>query len=464
MSQEPLVTEDWIARQPPEAQAMIRLLLAKIAELEARLNKSPRNSSLPPSTEHPHAKPSAAREKSGKKPGGQPGHPKHERALIPVEQCAHVVPLIPESCRCCGTRLAGSDPEPLRHQVWEIPEIKPVVTEYQRHRLTCARCSKSTCGELPAGVPQSQAGPRLVALTALLMGCFKQSKRRVALFLEQVLNQPCSPGWVVKLQNQATVALTPAYEELAAQLPTEPVLGIDESPTKQARVKSWLWTFVASRYTVFALRTTRAATVLQELLTDAFDGVVNCDRAKMYWNVGRPQWCWAHLKRDFQALIDHPDHQVKRLGRDLMRPTKELFRHGARCRDGTIQRPRLMRLMQPIRTEIDGLLLRGVFSGNAKLQGMCKPLYAHRDWLWTFLDVEGVEPTNNVSERSLRPAVIWRKLSFGTQSATGSRFVETILTVVETCHRQSRNSFEYLTAAMQAHFAGQPTPSLVPGV
>jgi len=120
--------------------------------------------------------------------------------------------------------------------------------------------------------------------------------------------------------------------------------------------------------------------------------------------------------------------------------------------------------MQPIRKEIDSLLLRGVFSGNKKLQGMCGPLYEHRQWLWTFLEVEGVEPTNNVSERALRPAVIWRKLSFGTQSASGSRFVETILTVVETCHRQSRNSFEYLTTALQAYFAGQQPPSLLAGV
>jgi transposase len=473
MSQELLVTEDMIARQPPEAQAIIRLLLARIAEQDRRITaleaevaaikKTPRNSSLPPSTEHPHAKPGPQKEKSGKRQGGQPGHPKHERALIPAEQCQAVVSVQPENCRRCGEALTGSDPGPLRHQVWEIPEIKPLVTEYQLHRLTCPCCQESTCGQLPTGVPHSQAGPRLVALTALLMGCFKQSKRRVALFLEQVLNQPCSPGWVVKLQNQATAALTPAYGELAAQLPTEPVLGIDESPTKQARLKSWLWTFVASSYTVFALRTTRAATVLQELLTETFDGVVNCDRAKMYWKIGRPQWCWAHLKRDFQALIDHPDHQVKRLGRDLMRPARELFRHWSRCRDGTITRVGMLRLMRPIREEIDSLLLRGVFSGNPKLIGMCEPLYDHRDWLWTFLEVEGVEPTNNVSERALRPAVIWRKLSFGTQSARGSRFVETILTVVETCHRQSRNSFEYLTTAMEAHFANQPVRSLLAG-
>ena len=467
MSRETSISEELIARQSPEAQAIIRILLAKIAELEAEiasLKKTPRNSSLPPSVEHPHAKPAPQKKSSGKKQGGQPGHPKYERSLIPADQCEQVIPVKPHACRGCGRRLAGDDPEPLRHQVWDLPEIKPLVTEYQRHRLTCPSCGVSTCGELPTGVPSGQAGPRLIALTALLMGCFKQSKRRVALFLEQVLNQPCSPGWVVKLQDRAAASLAPVYNELAAQLPSEPALGIDESPTKEARRKSWLWTFVANAYTVFALRTTRAATVLTSMLTDGYTGVVNCDRAKMYWNVGRPQWCWAHIKRDFQALIDHPDHQVKRLGRDLKRPTRELFRHWARCRDGTITRRGFNRAMQPVRKEIDSLLLRGVFSGNAKLSGMCKPLYKHRAWLWTFLEVEGVEPTNNASERALRPAVIWRKLSFGTQSANGSRFVETILTVVETCHKQSRNSFEFIHNAIQAHLARKSAPSLLPGL
>jgi len=445
----------------------------RIAGLEAELTgvkaelatkKTPRNSSLPPSSEHPHAKPAPRKEPSGKKPGGQPGHPKHERALIPAEQCQAVIPVKPETCRRCGEPLTGSDLEVIRHQVWDIPEIKPLVTEYQLHRLVCPCCRESTCGQLPSGVPQGQAGPRLIALTALLMGCFKQSKRRVALFLEQVLNQPCSPGWVVKLQNHATAALKPAYDELATQLPAEPVLGIDESPTKEARLKAWLWVFVANTYTVFALRTTRAATILQELLTEAFDGVVNCDRAKMYWKMGRPQWCWAHLKRDFQALIDHPDKQAKRLGHDLMRQTRQLFRHWARCRDGTITRTGMLRLMGPIRKEVEDLLLRGEFSGNPAMDGMCRELFNHREWLWTFLEVEGVEPTNNMSERALRHAVIWRKLSFGTKSAKGSRFVETILTVVETCRQQSCNSFDYLTAAMTAHFAQQPAPSLLPGV
>lgn len=471
MSLGPPITPEQIAALPPEFRALLQAVIdhyeKRISALEAEiaaLKKTPRNSSVPPSTEHPHAKPPRDKTKSNKKPGGQPGHPKHDRTLIPAERCHAVVPLRPDMCRRCGAGLVGSDPEPLRHQVWEIPPIQPLVTEYQLHRLSCPCCRESTCAQLPVGVPSSQGGPRLVALVALLMGCFRQSKRRVALFLESVLNQPCSPAWVVKLQQQATSAITPACEELAQQLPAEKILGIDESPTRQAHTKAWLWTFVAARYTVFAVRTTRAATVLEELLTDAFDGVINCDRAKMYWKTGRLQWCWAHLKRDFQSLVDHPNRQVSRLGQDLMRQTRELFRHWSRCRDGTITRTGMQRLMRPIRHEVEGLLLRGMFSGNPQLTGMCRELYHHREWLWTFVDTEGVEITNNASERALRHAVIWRKLSFGTQSRHGSEFVAKILTVVETCRQQSRGVFDYLTAAIHAHFAHDSAPSLLPGV
>jgi transposase len=458
------ITEELVGRQTPEAQAIIRVLLAKIRELEERLNQSPRNSSLPPSTEHPHAKPPRPKSRSKRKRGGQPGHAKHERPLLPPEQCQAQVSLKPARCRRCGGPLAGEDVAPLRHQVWELPEIQAHVTEYRRHRLVCDGCGETTCAELPPGVPVGQSGPRLVAFAGLLMAYFRQSKRRTALFLETLLNQPCCAALAVKMQTQVTVALRPAYEELVRALPSQPRLGIDESPTKEASAKSWLWTFVGGLFTVFALRATRAATVLTELLTGDFAGVTTCDRAKMYWMLGRLQWCWAHLKRDFQALADSDDGVVRRLGHDLLRPTRELFRLWSRCRDGTLSRAELQRGLRPIRDDVEGLLLRGLFSGRAQVMGMCRELYDHRSWLWTFVDQEGVEPTNNASERALRHAVIWRKLSFGTQSGGGSRFVETMLTVIETCRQQSRNVFAYVTAAVQAHFAQHATPSILPGV
>jgi transposase len=461
------------AQMTPAVRAFIVAMSAEIDQLRAEVqdlknqlaNRSPtpQNSSLPPSTQHPHAKPTPPRPRSRKKRGGQPGHPKHSRPLVPTSACNLVVPLAPTTCRRCQRTLAGIDPAPLRHQVWELPAIKPVVTEYQRHRLTC-RCGATTCADLPPGAPVGQSGPRLVAFTGLLMAYFRQSKRRTALFLEALLDQPCCAALAVKMQHQVTAALRPTYDTLIARLPTQRHLGIDESPTKQATSKAWLWTFVAKLFTAFAIRPTREATILDDLLTDQFGGVVMCDRAKMYWQEGRLQWCWAHLKRDFQALIDSKDPQVTRLGHDLMRPTRELFRQWSRCRDGTITRAELKRVLTPIRQGVDALLLRGVFSGNERLVGMCRELHAHRDWLWAFLDHDGVEPTNNASERSLRHAVIWRKLSFGTQSERGSRFVETMLSVIETCRQQKRNVFAFVTEAVTAHFARQPAPLLLAGV
>jgi transposase len=294
---------------------------------------------------------------------------------------------------------------------------------------------------------------------ATLMAHFRQSKRRTSLFVTSILNIPCSPSLTVKHQNIATQALRPGYTALVEALPQEPQVNADESPTKEGSAKAWLWTCVAAHFTVFMIRTTRAATVLTELLGEAYRGVVTCDRARMYWQCDRLQWCWAHLKRDFQALVDSGDGVQKRLGHDLLRPTRKLFAAWARYRDGTLTRRGFERLMKPIRQEIDALLLRGAFAGV----GMAAELSNHHEWLWTFVEVEGVEPTNNAAERSLRQAVIWRKLSFGTQSAGGSRFVETLLSVVETCRQQQRSVLDSLTAALQAHFAHQTPPSLLPG-
>jgi transposase len=356
---------DVLAALPPAVVALLQWqaeqivrLTARVAQWEAKVGKDPTNSSKPPSASHPHDKPVSTKSRSARKRGGQPGHVKHERALIPTEQCRDVVPCVPTECRRCGQALAGADPEPRRHQVWELPEIQPIVTEYQQHRLTCS-CGCSTCGALPLGVPSGQAGPRLIAFSGLLMACFRQSKRRAAQFLGMILNQPASAAWMVLLQNRAAEAVLPAYQELAERLPSEPVLHADESPTKEGPIKAWVWTFVAASFTFFACRTSRAADVATELLGEDFGGVVHCDRARMYWAFGRLQWCWAHLRRDFQALLDGPCPTAKRLGHDLMRPTRELFALWKKVRDGTICRRTFRQHMRPIRQRVDARLLRG---------------------------------------------------------------------------------------------------------
>ncbi len=181
------------------------------------------------------------------------------------------------------------------------------------------------------------------------------------------------------MQNQVADALKPPYDELLQELPQQAQVFMDESPTKQANQKAWLWTAVTRLFAVFAIFSSRKGDALPKLLGDNFGGIVNCDRAKMYWQAERLQWCWAHLKRDFQALIDHPDHQVQRLGHDLMRQVKLMFQHWRSYKSGETDWQTFRVLMIPIREAINALLLRGQFSGHKRLVGMCKELYNHRE-------------------------------------------------------------------------------------
>jgi len=448
-------------------ECRIAELNKQIADLEKNLEKlTPKNSSVPPSTQHPHAKdkpkPKKPKSKNSKKQGGQPGHPRTTRPLVPTEDCDEVHTLRPNQCRKCNARLKGTDPEPLRHQVFELPEIQPIVTEYQQHRLTCECCGTQTCAPLPQEAPSGQCGPRLAAFTGLLMGHFRQSKRRAASFLSDLLNVPCSPAWMVKIQNRVSDALAQPYQELRGELENQKQLFVDESPTKQNKKKAWLWVAVAPWFAVFGIFLTRKRAALKALVGNYSGIIINCDRAKMYFDGERLQWCWAHLKRDIQKLIDSKDNQVKRLGHDLMRQLRLLFELWHLYQDDKISWRTFRKKVAPIRKEFNSLLLRGCFSGNKRLIGMCEELYKHRSWLWTFTEIKGIEPTNNTAERALRPAVIYRKLSFGTQSASGSRFIERILTVSETCRLQNRSPFQYLVAAMRSHFSQQAPPSLLP--
>lgn len=468
------IPPELLAEMTPAVRAFVESLLLQMAEMQARMQAeidelkaqvkrlTPQNSSLPPSTQHPHARPPAnSKPKSKKKRGGQQGHRRTIRELVPIEQCSEVVTLIPDTCRRCGKELQGTDPQPYRHQVSELPKIEPIITEYQQHRLTCNCCGTTTRATLPSGVPTGQFGPRMLAFTALLMGHFRQSKRRAAMFLSDLLNMPCCPASTVKMQNRVAAVLEQPYEDLKARLANECQLFMDESPTKQANQKAWLWTAVASTYAVFAIFSSRGATALPKLLGDSFTGIINCDRAKMYWRAKRLQWCWAHLKRDIQALVDHHDHQVKRLGFDLKRQIEFMFGLWHRYKSGAIAWETFQSEMKPVRDTVNDLLLRGKFSGNKRLKGMCSELYGHRDWLWTFVEVQGVEPTNNTAERALRPAVIYRKLSFGTQSESGSRFLERILTVSETCRIQKRSVYQWLCSAVDANLHGQNAPPIL---
>ena len=401
--------------------------------------------------------------KSSRKRGGQPGHAKHSRVLILTEDCDEVHVLKPEACRRCGAKLTGTDPHPLRHQVSELPEIQVHVTEYQLHRLTCPGCSKQTCAELPPSVPAGQNGPRLVAFTSLLMGLFRQSKRRVSLFCETVLNHPVSTGLVVKHQRQASDAVAAACEELVRKIPDQHAASADETPTRQENRNAWIWTVVAKTFTVFRIRLTKAACVIKELLGEKFTGVVTSDRAKTYHWVNRHQWCWAHLKRDFEK-ISLRDGPAGSIGQRLLECTHRLFHDWHRFREEDLTRRGFEGRMTRLKRDVESLLASGAGCADRATAATCTELLNYFENLWLFVYCQDVEPTNNAAERSLRHAVIWKHLSFGTQSDHGSRFVERLLTVIETCRQQKRNPFDFLVQSLTAQNASTPPPSLLSGV
>ena len=466
------ITEDLIARQSPEARAIIRALLAQrevmaaeIQELREEVRRLRDKDGTGPGMQATDDRQKSTGRKKTKsetkrKRGGQAGHVKRERPLISTEKCDEVVPLWPDACRRCGGTLAECDLEPLRHQVHELPEIKLHVTEYQQHRGHCPCCGITTCAPLRDGVPTGQSGPRLVMFVALLMAMFRQSKRRVSLFCETLLDHHMSPGLVVKLQNQATESLRPCYDELVAAIPRERVVYADETGTWQQNENAWIWTTVCSTFTVFTIRLTKAACVIKSLLTDDFKGVVVSDRAKTYDWVPWHQWCWAHLQRDFETMSDR-DGAAGHIGQRLLDATHKLFHYCRRIRDGDITERGFHRQISILRGEVESALAAGCDCADSATAGTCRELWNGFDNLWVFQYHRAVEPTNNSAERSLRHAVIWKHLSFGTQSEAGSRFVETFLTVIETCRQQSRDTFLFLCESHQRVLNKQNPLSLI---
>jgi transposase len=443
---------------PPAVQAYIRYLEARLAALDARLGQTSANSSKPPSSDPPHAKPAPPKTPSGRRKGGQPGHPKRTRPDLPPDA---IVELRPATCGRCRHPLAGADREPLRHQVVEIPPIRPHVTEYRRHRLRCPRCGRVTCAALPADA-RGGYGPRVQAVCAILAGAYRVGKRGVARLCGDLFGVPISPAAVCDLQHKTAAALEPVAREAHAHLAGKPA-NVDETGWREGTKRGWLWVAVTASVTVFLVRLSRARAVLADLIPGG-PGVLTTDRYPAYDHlpVGDRQVCWAHLRRDFQAMIDRRD-DGSAVGEDLLMYADILLMQWKRVRDGTLTRRGCRQsYLGWIRAEVADLLGRGAGCRCAVTAGVCRELRAVEPALYTFAAAEGVEPTNNAAERALRHAVCWRKTSYGTDSPAGSRFVERMLTVVATCRQQSRGVLDYLTECCQAARNGSPRPSLVP--
>jgi transposase len=300
------------------------------------------------------------------------------------------------------------------------------------------------------------------AVCALLAGAYRVGKRGVARLCRDLFGVPISAAAVCDLQRKTAAALEPVAREAHAHVAGRPA-NVDETGWREGGRRGWLWVAVTACVTAFLVRLSRARAVLDDLISGR-PGVLTTDRYAAYDHLpadGR-QVCWAHLRRDFQAMIDRRN-AGSALGQELLIHADILLGQWKRVRDGTLTRRGFRQsYLGWVRAEVRALLGRGAGCGCAVTAVVCRELLAVEPALYTFAAVEGVEPTNNAAERALRHAVCWRKTSYGTDSAGGSRFVERVLTVVATCRQQGRDVLGFLSGCARAAREGTRPPSLLP--
>ena len=432
------------------------------AELKVRLGKDSSNSNKPPSSDSPYkSKPPVKR--GLRKAGGQPGHKGSTRAWLPSEKVdEHKVIRAPECL--CGANLTGVPATKLAtwaRQVVELPVIVPHVTEYIFETVRCPCCSRVNPPVVPAEATTC-TGPNLTALAATLVGEYHLSRDAAASLLGTVLNMPICAATVQGCCEQMSEGLLTATAEIDASLPSSAVVHMDETSWKQRGALRWLWIAIGDQVTSYAIHARRGWQQLAVWFPDGFAGVVNCDRWRPYERFARRQLCWSHLERDLQAVIDSGakggDAAIKALaGAEAMFATWWDFKRGV------LTRAELQRDTQAYRVQFETFCAKGASQKrDRRWRSLGRDLLRQWDTVFLFLDVEGVEPTNNAAEQGLRSGVIWRRTTQGTRTDAGSAFVQRIMTAQANCKRQGRSVLRFLADTLLAHRQGGATPSLLP--
>jgi transposase len=447
-----------------ERDARIAALEAKVAELKGRLNDLTKP--LPPPRPPATLPKSPPKKPTGNKPGGQPGHPPHLKKLVPPERINKTVSFIPTACDHCQTPLPAEvgpdDPPPVRHQVAELPELTARITEYQGHARTCPGCGEVTRATIPEDIRAHSVGPRLTAVLSYFAGCHGMSKRGVEETSEAVFDAPVALGTVANLEQEMSAALVPAHQEAVDAVQKAPVKHLDETGWKQAGKKRWLWVAATATVVVFLIHALRNATALKKLIGATLSGILCSDRWRAYDYVPvlQRQACWAHLKRNWEKMVERGGKALE-IGQACLSVHQRVFTLWHLFRGGGCSRADMDDKMVSLMFELLEVLRHGIRCRDQKTKRFCSRLHSIFPALWTFVAVEGVEPTNNHAERVQRRAVLWRRRSFGCHSADGCRFVERILTVVQTLRLQQCSVVQFLYEAIAAHRSGRKTPKLV---
>jgi transposase len=343
-----------------------------------------------------------------------------------------------------------------------LPPIAVRVTEHRLHRVSCPECAAPTRAELPAGVSRSAFGPRLQAAVVTLAVRNRVSRRDTTELARELFGVELATGSVDAIVQRAGAALAAPHTRLEQQLKAASVVNIDETGWKTAGGRRTLWVALTSQTAVFRIAAGRHASESRMLLGERFAGIVCSDRWRGYdyLDPSRRQLCWAHLLRDFTAHSEGMGEQ-QRFGSDGLRIAHELFNAwDAYQQDG--DRARLQAQTAPLQDELRALLEHAARkSPRTKYhRQFAKNLFNRWPALWTFTHTDGVDPTNNHAERGLRGAVIYRKLSLGSQSEQGERTIERLLSASITCRLRKQSLLAYLTHVLTAHARGDPIPSL----
>lgn len=437
----------------------------QLKEKIASLEKNSQNSSKPPSTDgFKGGKDKDKKVNKGKrKAGGQPGHKGSNRDMLPLEEVDHIVDIYPEKCQSCNEALPQVGTGKVhRKQVTEIPPIEPEVTEYRCHSVECS-CGHITKADMPDEIAKSDFGPRLAAIIAYLTAVHHISRRGAVDVCSILLGVNICLGSVQTLLEEMSSALEPVDKELQSTLPNEPVINADETGWRDR----WLWVFVTSAFIYFRVGTSRGYTTLVDVLGATYDGILCVDRWGAYtkYHKGLMQICWAHLKRDFQWVLDVglDNFSVDKIvfAKRMKKLMGRLMALWHKFKRGEISRDELKCKSKRLRSEIINHLKRYENSEDKVVRSLCRKLLKRQDHLFTFIFHEGVEPTNNVSERSLRGAVQWRKICFGNRSDEGAILTGRILTAAVTFRLQDRNPLEFLVRTIIALRTSTNAPSLL---
>jgi len=453
----------------------------RIADLERQLaarQRNSTNSSKPPSSDGLAGKQRrrcSLRKKSGRKPGGQPGHAGHERPR--VETPDRMEEVLPQQCKHCGTALPQAPAERqtdgavFRRQIVDLPEaILPVVTEYQYPKLMCPCCQKETRATLRPE-HEHEIGERLTGVISYLIAVRKMTRRDVHATMRDLFGVDISVGSVQKAWEETSAAVQSPYEELEQALPTEPVVNSDETGSRTNGDKRWVWVLCSPWFVFYHIASSRGVEVLVQLLGEAFAGILCSDRCPTYlsYHRGLAQFCWAHLQRTLNGIKELASTaDAVHFARDMLSAVERLFalwyrfRGEAGAGERLLSRTELIQQSIPIQKRICRLAARYLDSDDREVRNLARAFYEHRDKLFTFLEHEGVEPTNNFPERSLRLFVLIRKITYGNRSANGEVALARLLTVTQTCKLQQRSLLGYLLTAVYRHRRRQPAPSLRP--